>query len=100
MNESKDRPRKVRRALAVAVAGATLGVSGAFAVAAAQEDATPTSCGPTASDLMRAAEAARQLEIERPELFGDDQQRANYDDLRLAAEWARRLSILRPIEGC
>jgi hypothetical protein len=100
MNEPKYRVSTVRRALAVAVAGATFGVGGAFAVATAQEDTTPRSCGPTASDLMRAAEAARQLEIERPDLFGDGQQIADYDDLRLAAEWARRLSILRPIDGC
>ncbi len=100
MTEAKDRPTKFRRVLAVAVAGATLGVSGAFAVATAQEDAAPRSCPPAASDLMRAAAAARQLEMARPDLFGDDQPRADYDDLRLAAEWARRMSYLRPIEGC
>jgi hypothetical protein len=99
MSEAKDRRMKVRQALAVAVAGMTLGVTGAFAVASAQDDPAPR-CGPTESDLLRAAQAARRLEAQRPDLFAQTDRPASYDDLRLAAEWARRLSYLHPIDGC
>ena len=99
MSEAGNRPGKIQRVVAVVVAGATFGLTGALAVASAQDDATPRSCGPSEDDLMRAAVAARQLEAQHPELF-EEGPRADYDDLRLAAEWARRLSILQPIEGC
>ena len=99
-------PRRRTRPLvviAVAVAGASLGVGGAFAAAAAQEDAQPRACRPTVVDLMRAADAARMLEAQRPELFERSPRPADYDDLRLAAEWAHRMSVLDPSEqpdGC
>ena len=99
MEETKERPSKVRRAIAVAVAGATLGVMGAFTVAAAQGEPT-TACAPTEADLLRAAESARQLQIERPDLFEGSSRPADYYDLRLAAEWARRMEALHPVEGC
>ena len=94
------RNRPIRRALAVGVAGATLGALGALAVAEARDEAPATVCGPTASDLLRAADGARRLEVERPELFGGPTPRGSYDDLRLAAEWARRVSELGQAEGC
>ena len=89
----------LRRALAVAVAAATLGVSGAAALAAVDEPAAVESCRPNEMDLLRAADAARKLEAQRPELF-DDGTRSRYSDLRLAAEWARRLEVLTPELMC
>jgi hypothetical protein len=99
MRRTTNRPSHIRRALVVAVAGATLGVTGAFAVAEGNDDPS-IRCGPTAGDLMRAADAARRLEAERPDLFAGNPRPADYEDLRLAADWARRSSSLRPIEGC
>ena len=99
MSDANDRPTKIRQALVVAVAGLTLGVTGAVAVASAQDDPAPV-CGPTEADLLRAAEAARLLEAQRPDLFAQTERPADHDDLRLAAEWARRMSYLRPIDGC
>ena len=100
MQQDQDRSRRIRRAVAVGVVGATLGVTGAFAVAAEQAAPVPRTCAPSEADLLRAATAARQLEAQRPELFGPSSPRAHYEDLRLAAEWARRMSILRPEEPC
>ena len=100
MSEAKDRPRNIRRAVAVAVAGVTFGVTGAFAMAAGSDDPAPIDCGSTEHDLLRAAYEARKLEALRPDLFGPASNRSDYDDLRLAAEWARRLAILRPVDGC
>jgi hypothetical protein len=57
-------------------------------------------CRPTEADLLRAAYAARQLEAEHPELFEQSPRPAGYDDLRLAAEWARRLEVLSPQDQC
>jgi hypothetical protein len=88
------RPSGVRRVVTIAVAGATLGVCGAFAVA--QDDQNPIACAPTAADLRRAADAARLLEAQRPDLFEQSPRRADYDDLRLAAEWSSRMSVLDP----
>ncbi len=92
--------RPIRRVLAVGVAGATFGVLGALAAAEGHDEAPVVVCGPTESDLLNAADAARRLEAERPELFHGAEPRATYYDLRLAAEWERRLSDLRPVEGC
>ena len=83
-----------RRLVAVA-AGATLGITGAVAVASSQDGPGATTCPPTEADLLRAADAARILEAQRPDLF-EQTPRADYDDLRLAAEWARRLTALDP----
>jgi hypothetical protein len=99
-DSTPSRPRTLRRALAVAVAGATLGVTGAAAVAATSEQAPVAACRPSEADLLRAAYAARQLEAENPERFEVSPRPAGYDDLRLAAEWARRLDLLSPQEGC
>ena len=99
MSEANGRPSQVRRALTVVVAGLAFGVTGAFAVASAQDEAPVRACAPTESDLLRAALAARQLEGEHPELFAVSPRPADYDDLRLAAEWAARMEHLRP-EGC
>ena len=89
---------RIRRAVAVAVAGATLGVTGAAALAAT--DGGAGNCRPTESDLMRAAISARRLRADRPELFTAEPKPASYEDLRLAAEWARRLELLAPEPGC
>jgi hypothetical protein len=88
-------PRTLRRALAVAIAGATLGVTGAAVVSASDEPAAVEACRPNEADLLRAAYEARKLEALRPELF-EDGLRPRYEDLRLAAEWARRLEAQRP----
>jgi hypothetical protein len=93
-------PRTLRRAVAVAIAGATIGVTGAAAIAATTAPAPVDACRATESDLLRAAYAARQLEAERPEVFEMSPRPADYDDLRLAAEWARRLDSLDPQESC
>lgn len=98
MGPTRNRP--IGRALAVGVAGATFGVLGALAVAEAHDEAPVSVCGPTESDLLRAADAARRLEAERSELFHGSESRATHDDLRLAAEWARRMSHRRPVDGC
>ena len=92
------RPRTLSRArrLVAVAAGASLGFTGAFAMAGAQDDASTGSCRPTEADLLRAADAARHLEAQRPDLFAQSPHPAGYDDLRLAAEWARRLETLDP----
>jgi hypothetical protein len=83
-----------RRLLAVA-AGAAIGISGAIAVASSEDSPRVVSCPASEADLLRAADAARILEAQRPDLF-DGTPRADYHDLRLAAEWARRLAALDP----
>lgn len=88
----------IRRAVAVAVAGITMGVTGALA--AAQDNPGVRSCRPTEADLLLAADGARRLEIERPDLFEQSPRPAGYADLRLAAEWARRLEVLDPDGAC
>ena len=93
-------PHRLRRAVAVAVAGATFGLTGAAAVAATDALGGGSACRPSETDLLRAAYAARQLEAEHPELFEQSPRPAGYDDLRLAAEWARRLDVLAPQEDC
>jgi hypothetical protein len=88
--------RTLRRALAVATAGAILGLaSAAGAIASTYEPAAVPACRPNEADLLRAAGAARQLEAKHPELF-EGSPRARFEDLRLAAEWARRLEALAP----
>lgn len=93
------RGRTFRRALAIAVAGAISGLTGAAALAAWDEPPAVEACRPNEADLLRAAHWSRQLEAERPELF-EDGLRPRYDDLRLAAEWARRLEVLTPELMC
>jgi hypothetical protein len=91
------RSNRIRRIAAVAVAGATLGVAGTFAVTSAQDAPTSSSsCRASAADLRHAAEAARVLQAQRPELFEQTPRPAGYADLRLAAEWSYRLSYLDP----
>lgn len=87
---------RLGRAAAVVVAGSVLGVTGSLALAAAQDNRQIEACRPSASDLVRAAESARRLQTLRPELFEQSPRPADYDDLRLAAEWARRMAILDP----
>ena len=87
--------RTMRRALAVAMAGVTFGLAGAGAIASTDEPTAVTPCRANEADLLRAAGARRQLEAERPELF-EGSSRARFEDLRLAAEWARRLEALAP----
>jgi hypothetical protein len=90
-------PRLTRtRRLVAVLAGSALGITGAVAVASAQDNAPAPACRPAESDLLRAAEAARMLEAQRPDLFASSPRPAGYDDLRLAAEWARRLDVLDP----
>ena len=84
-----------RRLIAIA-AGAMLGVTGAIAVSSAQTGAPTTACPATEADLLRAADAAHRLEVQRPDLFAQSPHPARYDDLRLAAEWASRLAVLDP----
>ncbi len=86
---------RTRRLVAVA-AGVALGITGAFAAGSAQPERTATACPATEADLLRAADAARILEAQRPDLFAQSPRPADHDDLRLAAEWARRLSVLDP----
>ena len=62
----------------------------------AQDAPSATTCRASAADLQRAAESARVLQTQRPELFEQSPRPADYDDLRLAAEWARRLDSLDP----
>ena len=81
-------PRRRTRPLvviAVAVAGASLGVGGAFAAAAAQEDAQPRACRPTAADLMRAATQPACSRRNGRSSSSAAPRPADYDDLRLAA---------------
>ena len=87
--------RTMRRALAVAIAGATFGLAGAGAIASTDEPAAVPPCRANEADLLRAAGAARHLGTKRPELFAGSS-RARFEDLRLAAEWARRLEALAP----
>ena len=87
--------RIMRRALAVAMAGATFGLAGAGAIASTDQPAAVPLCRANEADLLRAAGAARQLETKRPELF-EGSSRARFEDLTLAAEWARRLEALAP----
>ena len=100
------------RLLIAVTAGAAMGITGAFAVASERDDAPVTSgastvasapddasadvCPPTEADLLRAADAARILEAQRPDIFAQGDHPATYDDLRLAAEWARRLEVFDP----
>jgi len=102
MHGATHRPHKIRRLAAIAVAGATLGTVGALTAAEGQDEPAhaPTPCRPTARDYLRAADAARRLEAERPDLFGPGSGRADHDDLRQAAEWARHLAYLYPNQGC
>jgi hypothetical protein len=87
--------RTMRRALAVAIAGATFSLAGAGAIASIDVPIAVPPCRANEADLLRAADAARQLETTRPELF-EGSSRARFEDLRLAAEWARRLDALAP----
>jgi hypothetical protein len=87
--------RTVRRAIAVATAVVILGLAGAGAIASTDEPAAVAPCRADEADLLRAAGAARELAARRPELL-DGSSRARFDDLRLAAEWARRLEALAP----
>jgi hypothetical protein len=87
--------RRMRRALAVGIAGATFGLAGAGAIASTDEPAAVPPCRANEADLVRAADAARQLEAMHPEIF-EGSSRARFEDLRLAAEWARRLEALAP----
>jgi hypothetical protein len=48
----------------------------------------------TEADLRLAAEWARRMEFLAPELYRMSPKPASYTDLRLAAEWARRLESL------
>jgi hypothetical protein len=92
------RPNRIARIAAIAVAGATLGITGSFAATDAQDAPAPsaTACRATAADLQRAAEAARMLQSQRPELFEQSPRPADYADMRLAAEWAYRVDHLDP----
>jgi hypothetical protein len=90
------RSSRIGRLAAIAVAGATLGVTGTFAVTSAQDAPASSTCRASAADLQRAADAARMLQAQRPELFEQSPRPADYDDLRLAAEWAYRLDHLDP----
>jgi hypothetical protein len=91
--------RTMRRALAVALAGATFGLASAGAVPSTDEPAAVPPCRANEADLLRAADAARQLEAQRPELV-EGGARARFEDLRLAAEAARRLDALAPGYVC
>ena len=90
------RMSRIGRIAAIALAGATLGVTGTFAVTSAQDAPSSSTCRPSAADHHRAAEAARMLQAQRPEVFEQSPRPADYDDLRLAAEWAYRLDHLDP----
>lgn len=99
MEQSPTTHRTMRRALAVAMAGVIFGLAGAGAIASTDEPAVVPPCRANEADLLRAAGATRQLEAKRPELF-EDSSHARFEDLRLAAEWARRLEALTPGLEC
>ena len=86
---------RIRRVTLIVIAAASLGVTTAFAVAAAQDNDTQepapvVACAANEQDLLQAANAARVLEAQRPDLYENSPQPATEDDLRLAAEWASR----------
>jgi len=91
--------RTMRRALAAAMAVATFGLAGVGGTGSTDDPGAAPSCRANETDLLRAAGAARQLEAERAELF-EGSPRARFEDLRLAAEWARRLEALTPDLMC
>lgn len=93
--DDRSKTRTLTRRLVAVAAGAALGISGAVAVASSADSPRIVSCPATEADLLRAADAALILEAQRPDLFTGTP-RADYDDLRLAAEWARRLAALDP----
>jgi len=95
-SDHRPQPLSRSRRLVAVLAGSALGVTGAFAVSSAQDTGPATACRPTEADLLRAAASARVLEEQRPDLFVRSPRPATYDDLRLAAEWARRLAVLDP----
>ena len=84
----------MRRALAVAMA-CTFALAGAGAIASTEERAAVSPCRANEADLLRSAGAARQLDAQRLE-HSEGSSRARFEDLRLAAEWARRLEALAP----
>ena len=85
----------VREESVTARAHEWLNITGAFGVPSAQDaPATSSGCRASAADLQHAAEAARVLQAQRPELFEQSPRPASYQDLRLAAEWSYRLSYL------
>jgi hypothetical protein len=88
--------RRVRRAVAVVAASAV--ALTAFGVTwQIRADDDPPAVVPqraTEADLRLAAEWARRMEILAPELDPTSPRSASYTDLRLAAEWARRLESL------
>lgn len=88
--------RRRTRLAAAAIAGTAIGIGGALAVSAAPDDHTVEACPASEADLLRAANAARRLEATHPAAFDVSPRPADYHDLRLAAEWARRLAILTP----
>lgn len=98
MTTTDKRPNTLsrRRRLIAIAAGSVLGLTSAIAVSSAQTDAPTTACPANEADLLRAADAAQRLEVQRPDLFAQSPRPASYDDLRLAAEWASRLAVLGP----
>ena len=88
--------RRVRRAVATAAASAVaLSAFGVTWQIRADDDAPAVvPQRATDADLRLAAEWARRMEILAPELYRMSPRPASYTDLRLAAEWARRLEIL------
>ena len=89
LNDSSEKTRMLaaRRA---AVRSNARELYGAAEVERLQSAATGTDC-PSAADLMRAASGARILATQSPEVFEQTPRPANYEDLRLAAEWVERV---------
>jgi hypothetical protein len=89
--------RRRTRLAAAAIAGIAFGIGGALAaVSAAPDDHTVKACPASEADLLRAADAGRRLEAIDPTAFDVSPRPADHHDLRLAAEWARRVAILAP----
>ena len=95
-NPRSPRSRRFRRAVATAaVSAVALTAFGVTWQIRADDDAPAVvPQRATEADLRLAAEWARRMEILAPELYRMSPRPASYADLRLAAEWARRLEVL------
>ena len=90
------RSRRVRRAVATAAVSAVALTAFGVTWQIRADDAASAVVAQRATDadLRLAAEWARRMEIPAPELYRITPRPASSTDLRLAAEWARRLEIL------
>jgi hypothetical protein len=90
--------RRVRRAVATAAVSAVglTAVGVTWQIRADDDAPAVVPQRATEADLRLAAEWARRMEILAPELYRMSPRPASYTDLQLAADWARRLEIRSP----